>query len=848
MKSIRAAQLRIMMDCKPKKILAAANLFLIFIFILTFQIGGFAQNVKRVVIIKIDGLPGYYVDYFVKKQDSTGRSLLPWFNEVFYKNGTRLDNFYVRGMSLSASSWSTLDTGQRLQIKGNVEYDRLTLRPYDYLNFIPYYVSYGFKNRVDTQGVEVLDQLKIPILCDAFDYQNRYTSQQLFQRANQWEVLGSGFVNLFPKNPSDLTDEWTIGFDYFNITSNQSERDITGKLSKNPEINYFDYYTTIFDHVSHSNNDTQSRFAALKEIDGTIGRIWTAIQKSPRAGETALFVVSDHGFTSDEKTYSQGFNIVKLLTGAEGGGHHAVTKRRLMLDYSIKGVNPFVPLIITASNESYYLKNQSDYPTALVDFDGNERSSIHLRDSDINVLHILLQQLQDNRLSPALREPAVNTFYDVLDRRRAEWEKEIAELNEELGALHHWIESQQRIVKILPKKYTHEEIAKGLDKEARRNSVLTEIAVQEETDYREYIRILSNLLALKPATLDDGRFKVEDYIAKGAMGDRNSIYELQNYAVGLSARGLTADANNRLDLDKSFKRMDYFDFIQNQTVRNNVQANTGNQPIDFIAARIPLDSVAADLPAEIKSDEDPLWLDGGTDKQALILTRGDKDGKQSFRYLPVANLRQTADGKFSFAVKNWDADFPLKIFEDKNLDIPVSDRESWLSGWHTEIEWLDATHKTLYSNAIIGLNEQLDRHLLTGYKIDGQISSEDEKLIHRFRLRQRRLTETDMLLTANKHWNFDAKGFNPGGNHGSFFRDSTNSTLMAAGGVKTGIPRGLTIETPYDGLSFVPTVLALMGEVDDKNEPSPALQQRGFRKFPGRIIEGLVHPPLIEEK
>src|SRR3954452_14099664 len=76
------------------------------------------QGVKRVVIIKIDGLPGYYSDNFVHQLDpETGKSVLPWISYVFYKNGSHLENFYSRGMSLSGPSWGLLDTGQRLQIK-----------------------------------------------------------------------------------------------------------------------------------------------------------------------------------------------------------------------------------------------------------------------------------------------------------------------------------------------------------------------------------------------------------------------------------------------------------------------------------------------------------------------------------------------------------------------------------------------------------------------------------------------------------------------------------------------------------------------------------------------------------
>ncbi|HWP54108.1 MAG TPA: hypothetical protein VN476_08210, partial [Pyrinomonadaceae bacterium] len=89
---------------------------------------------NRVVILKVDGLPYDMVDRFVHEQDPlTGKSLLPWFDHIFYRNGTRIANYYVRGMSLSAPSWSLVDTGQHLQIKGNVEFDRDILHTYDYL-------------------------------------------------------------------------------------------------------------------------------------------------------------------------------------------------------------------------------------------------------------------------------------------------------------------------------------------------------------------------------------------------------------------------------------------------------------------------------------------------------------------------------------------------------------------------------------------------------------------------------------------------------------------------------------------------------------------------------------------
>ncbi len=793
-----------------------------------------AQHVKRVVIVKIDGLPGYYVDRFVRQRDpQTGKSILPWIDEAFYKNGTRVPNFYTRGMSLSGPSWGQLDTGQHLQIKGNVEYDRYTLHPYDYLNFLPYYFGYLSKTRTDMPATEVMDQLKIPLLCDAFPYEKRYTSQQLYQRGNEWSVLENGAMHLYPGNMNDFADEWALGLDFRKMTIDQNERDIIARLAR-PEIEYLDYYDTSFDHVSHHNSDIPARLATLKELDRLIGRLWVAIQASPEAAETALVLISDHGFNSEEGIYSQGFNLVKMLASTTGGGHHVITKRRLMLDYSIKGVYPFVPLIRTSSNDSYYLKGQSStYPTALVDFDGNERSSIHLRNSDLNLLHILLQQMQHTKLSPELKAAATKTFFTIVDQHRSEWQSMVSQMNEELDALHRWIEPNQKIVAANKKikKFPPAEIARGIDKEARRIDTFTTIAIDAEADYRKYTATLNNLLDLKRESFDPHKLKIEHLIAEQAMGDSNSINQLQNYVAGPSVTGMKLDTNKNLDLDRSFTRINYFDLLYSQIVHSNMQHQVASRPIDFVAIRVPLDSVSAAFGEDVKLTDDPIWLYSGPDKQALILSRSGNDGL-ALRYLPIAGLRQDENGKVSFERKSWADGFPLKYFEDKNLAIPSSERAAWLSGWHTEMEWLGATHKTAYSNAIIGLTEQLDRHPLN----TNDSVLPDDKLIARLRQRQRRLVEADMLILANNHWNFDVRGFNPGGNHGSFFRVSTNSTFMIAGGDKTGIPRGLAVESPYDGMSFMPTILRLMGKIDSDNQPIPELQTHGFHKFPGKVI------------
>jgi hypothetical protein len=500
----------------------------------TFAVVTFAQGVKRVVIIKIDGLPGYYLDSVVKRRDAvTGKSLLPWVEEVFYKNGTRVPNFYTRGMSLSGPSWGQLDTGQRLQIKGNVEFDRFTLHAYDYLNIVPYYIDYGKNKKVDMPAVEVMDQLKIPLLCDAFSAEERYTSQQLYQRGYDWAVLASSFVNMIPRDAGDLIDEWTIGFNFRKMTVDQNERDIEGKLIKSPDIDYYDYYDTSFDHVSHHNNDAESRLTPLRELDHTIGRIWSSIALSSRADETALVLVSDHGFNSEEKIYSQGFNLVKLLAARAGGGHHVITKRRLLLDYSLKGLYPLVPLIRTSSHESFYLKGQNDkYPTALVDFDGNERSSIHLREPDLNVIHILMQELRRSSLkNPTVRNAAADAVMSIIEKHRIGWQTTARELNEELDALGRWRVPQEKILAPLPMK-SGNGVTRREAEQNRRQKEQVNLAIEADDDYRKYLQTFSNLLAIKRDDLLAKKFKIEDVIAPDSMGEANSIYDLQNYVVG----------------------------------------------------------------------------------------------------------------------------------------------------------------------------------------------------------------------------------------------------------------------------------------------------------------------------
>jgi hypothetical protein len=345
------------------------------------------------------------------------------------------------------------------------------------------------------------------------------------------------------------------------------------------------------------------------------------------------------------------------------------------------------------------------------------------------------------------------------------------------------------------------------------------------------------LLALTPAALAKP-VRIEDYIPVASMGDRNTLHELQNYVASLSPQGLVLRPDGSLDLERSFTKVDYFSLLTGARVRNNVQASVGNHPVDFVALRVPCAGVTAP-DGDARADA-CMWMTSG-EAQALLLSRTDAGGRVQLRYLPVAKLAQDASGGIRFEQRPWSAGLPLRIWEDPLLVVPApARRDTWLGEWHADDEWLAALHRTRYSNGLVGLHEQLAPHSSAALDVTAAGLDQAERLRRRYRARQRSIVEPDLLIMAADHWNFDVRGFNPGGNHGSFFRASTHATLMVAGGAATGIARGRDVETPYDSLSFVPTLLALTGRLEDDNQPDAPLRARGFTRFPGRVIRELV--------
>jgi hypothetical protein len=716
-------------------------------------------EVKRIVIVKMDGLPGWYLEQELAAKDPlTGKSRAPWFDHIFAQRGTRLTNFYTRGISLSVPSWSLLDTGQHLQIHGNAEFDRYTLKVFDYMNFFSFYVDYSRGNVADMPGVEVLDEAGVKLFTDYYPFTTAYRNGQLFSRGANLKMLQTALTNSFqPAKARLLFDQWQAGFHMSANVYEELEHAVIDRL-KNPQFQYLDFFTGDFDHQAHLTMDRFTQQHTFDHIDRTIGRLWSAIQESPLADETVLVAVSDHGMNTTEGVYSQAYDLVRFFTSAAGGGHHVVTNRILMQEFKLRGLDPFVFKVVTPSVESFYLKGQSgQYPTVLLDLDGNERASVHLRNNQLNRIHMLLEGIGSSKSHAG---QYASQAIEIIDTQRPRWEKALAELRVEIKSLEAKRDSTPKQKILALGKYSKEQLEHGvLIGQMRNNARLSFWTIQAQR-YSAYAKTLERLLAVKREELAAGRFKIQELIAPNAMGEPNTLDDLRDYAVALTSDG--------------FRSMNYLKLLAGQSVKNDPQPAVGSQPIDFIAVNLP-------------------------DERAILLYSSEDR---------IAKVHMREDGQLRYeAVTGWKDGLPLRLLEDPDLELPEgsADRAAWLSGWHTEREWFRAIHRTKYSNGVIGLTEEFSP----------------------VKSKQRQLVQTDLLVMANDHWNFNVRSVNPGGNHGSFLRISTHSVLCFWGGSKTGIGRGLTITEPYDSLSLVPTLVRLTGNKEWVG--------------PGEPIEGLTH-------
>ncbi len=804
-----------------------------------------ARPPRRIILLRFDGLSPDLIRQYVHKTDPhTGKSFLPWIRRVFYEEGIVFENFYVRGQSLSGPSWAMLTTGRPHPLISNVELDRATGRLEDYLNnvLIQYELLRG--RRLHARAVEVLDERGAPLMEDLYEPDEKRIGLELIRRGTSWTTLARVLRARFPLRSAEESLARLLGGPDSHETFDMANEEHLLANMKDPRFLYLSAFYSLFDHFVHTNNDEEMIRQLLQRVDRTVGRIYTAIREGPRSEETVLVLVSDHGFTTRPDVYSQGFNLVNYFTRAPWGGHHILTKRANLHDFQFRSVNFLARGFVNESRESFYLKGQTHYPTLFIDYDGNERAMLHFRNSDLNLLHLLLQQMKRphaERVARALRA----FFFEVLERNRARWERERAELREELWALQRWLERLRAARTSLSGE--REQMRKELE-------VWERNLAEYYAEYEEYLGTLSRLLFLREETFDPRAVRIEDLIRPRVFGPRNSVYQLQNYVVGLKDGTIHLRADGRLDEEATFRRINYLRLLKEHRALNNVQPEVSPYPVDFIALRIPYEEIRSALQGTpLDTGEDVVWLYGGEEHQALLVAKSlsREDDRVLLRYVPIARLSQSPEGEITFERREFRPNHPLRLWEDADLRVP-GDRRAWLEDFHSEREWIEATHRTQYAIAIIGLYELFGKrpravppHIVSWEEagaadktralsrdgINRNGDSPEEALLSRFFTRRRRHVEPDLLLHANAYWNFNIRDFNPGGNHGSFYRMAAHATWMMWGGRQTGLKRGYIVERPYESLSFVPTLLEAIGIAAGSKGCA-----RDFRSLPGEVV------------
>ncbi len=767
----------------------------------------------RLVILKVDGLNADILYRTMAQTDPrTGKSKLPWFSHIFAEDGIIFDNFFTRGISLSAPSWSMLDTGVHTIIHGNVEFDRYTGRVYDYLNFFPFVNNYIWLTQVDMPGVQVLDAAGIPMLSDRYPYDQQFQGIQLYQRGLRWTTLGYGLEHRLSKDwVLSVLEQPQAGFGLAEGLNEQTITEMLDKIQGNQAL-YLDYFSGDFDHISHASSSPEILYKELQRLDVLAGRIWTAIQASSLAEHTLFVVVSDHGMNTTPGIYSQGFNLPDLFNSAAGGAHHVVTDRYQLDQFKLRGMNPMVSRVINPSNASFYLAGEAEqYPTAWLDLDGNERAAVQLRNGDLNRIHILLLQLKRTDLPAPVRRAAQRELEKTIDRHRTQWTDMSSSLQAEINALGSAIEARKQLLGKIPKdpkKWPAADREVGADKAVRREMAEAVSWETERKAYESYLDHIRALLALKLESKRPLTANISQLMPPLALGDQNTIFDLENYVAGPGPKGLVLDAKGDLDEAQSFRRVNYFRLLVSQRVRNVPQRELSAQPVDFLAVGLP----ASDLPLPTENGppaEFAVWLYADEEHQLLELVRNTSD-LEEIRLIPVKHLVQARDGKVTYETGEWMDGLPFHLVEDKALDPPQGvEANKWLSEWHSEDDWLKATYACRYTNGVVGITEELMPMADVLPKRESVAP-----ILQQLELRRRQLVQTDFHIFASDHWNFNARNFNPGGNHGSFLRQSTHSVWMMAG---AGLASGIHYTDPADSLNFGSTVMQCAG----KDPPMP---------------------------
>ena len=841
-----------------------------------------ASGKPRLILIKADALPPDLLaalsfpereDYWQRLayrddlrqalrfyQEQTGRSIvLPNIRHYFFQEGVFVANLFSETLTLSPVSWAVIDTGQPSVIKGTGTFSRDTC-------YLRYHLD-GLRDTIDAMrhkestsaALWNLDQVGVSLLPDAFDPDRVWSGLQIYRRkANRATLLEMGRQwahndqrNIFKIIQSHLS-RLVTGRDYTEFAQEVSGlmtvRKILAKdLLGEERYDYLSPLFTLIDHQQHVDPHPQNLIHWTVKLDGLVGQIFAAVEQSNRRNQTVVAMVSDHGSEIQPGKTAFSFPITEVFRTQFFGGH---TVKTLLVENAWSSVTTPVAGLdsprVYESRHSPYGEASSGtkgFITCFIDNFGNGRSSVNLRNDDLNRLHLILREIKRSQPDSERWLRLASMFREALAQAR-KW------LEPDLALYRDYHEgARDMAANLLSKKDPHSlNVAWRLQKELDRDS--------------PQIAALELLLSLRfspeknPSELLSERitrsnFKISSLIPKAFLGIPNQVYQLSRYTLDLDEN--LNWVTTTVDPKGHQVPLNYYQILTDYKAPNAPVSGDFN-PHDLIVTRLPtrqateaLHTIVRD-PTEDRTLRNVLWVKSTAkdhyDKggEALIV----EDQNRQIRYLPVVGFEQASDLTISFRLS--DGPDPLGLLGQDGVQVSgQTSRLDWVRRFHSREDWLKATFQTEYSTGVCILLDIANNP--TEAFIDSpdfqrymtHFSSPDLKARYLRGLKRKYANQKpDFLVWSDELWNFNSSTRTSGGSHSGFRPIAARTSFFVWGGEDTRIGRGKTVSEVGTTLDVVPTLAHALGILDRQNRiiPQPgSIPERVFAPFPGRVID-----------
>lgn len=198
-------------------------------------------------------------------------------------------------------------------------------------------------------------------------------------------------------------------------------------------------------------------------------------------------------------------------------------------------------------------------------------------------------------------------------------------------------------------------------------------------------------------------------------------------------------------------------------------AGTGGTPVDLIL---------------VKLDAQRTLVYRRPDCQAIIHREDDSAVGEVYRYEPVQHLSQSDDGLLHAEPPLRGVD-PLGYLQDPGFRDQTADPEAWLRSGHTAREWLLATYRSRYPDAVVAMAKF--------FAWSGRLSDLAD------------VRDPDLVVTASEGWSFRSDD-SFGTDHGYPLADSMRISFFIAG---PNIPHGV-FRSPQRIIDVLPTMLDMV--------------------------------------